>query len=597
MLSKYAYILSVVLMCYTSFFFYPRWTKATSEASISWDVSGYYWYLPSLFIYHDLKHQEFEDSVMKKYSPTNGDFQQAMKLENGNYVMKYSSGMAVMYLPFFAMAHLLASPLGFPADGFSAPYQFAVQFGGLLISIIGLWYLRKLLLNYYTDKVIAIVLLLLVVGTNYLNYSSVDNGMSHCWLFTLYVFLLLNTRSFYQTFHLKYAIRIGLLVGLAALTRPTDLISCLIPLLWGLESISLKAIQNHISLLIKQIKPLLIAGICAGAVISIQLIYWKYVSGHWLVYSYGGQSFSFLHPYPILYTFSFRSGWLIYTPMMILAFIGIRPFIFNGANKLAILAFFLINYYIVFSWDIYWYGGRAMVQSYPILLFPMASLVQWVLATRPRVVLFTIFALLFTYLNIWITWQYHRGNLYDADCMTEAYYKRVVGRWDVPVGTLVLRDVTQLYEDQPKDVKIIYKNDFEKDTGDYITTNGVNGTQSLVINKTHVVSPASVFQYNGGAQWIRVQANFYCKEKEWDVWKMHQMVVRLIDKKKSFQNQIVKENMIRLERLLNSNENKQISLDMKLPAIHYDSVSILFMNAEGDKELMIDDLKVSQFNQ
>ena len=196
MLSRTAYLLAVLLMCYTSFFFYPRFKQHGSEATIAWDVSGYYWYLPSIFIYHDLKHQSFKDSILNKYGPTGTDFQQAMKLDNGNYVMKYSSGMAVMFLPFFTVAHMVAGPLGYARDGFSLPYQLGIQVGGFLLSILGLWYLRKLLLNFYPDKTVAVTLILLVFGTNYLNYSAVDCGMSHCWLFTIYVFILLNTHYY-----------------------------------------------------------------------------------------------------------------------------------------------------------------------------------------------------------------------------------------------------------------------------------------------------------------------------------------------------------------------------------------------------------------
>ena len=170
--SRLVYVCCAMLMCYASFFFYPRWQHSGTEAAISWDVSGYYWYLPSIFIYNDLKHQSFKDSILNKYHPTNTEFMQGMKLDNGNYVMKYAAGMAVMYLPFFTAAHLLAGALGYPRDGFSPPYQFAIQFGGIFISIIGLWYLRMLLLNFYRDKVVAIVLALLVFGSNYLNYSA-----------------------------------------------------------------------------------------------------------------------------------------------------------------------------------------------------------------------------------------------------------------------------------------------------------------------------------------------------------------------------------------------------------------------------------------
>ena len=171
-LSKYTYVFCTVLMCYASFFFYPRWKNAGTEATISWDVSGYYWYLPSIFIYEDLKHQSFKDNILQKYGPTNMDFQQAVRLQNGDYAMKYSSGMAVMYLPFFSIANALADPLDFQQDGFSPPYQFAIQAGGLLVALLGLWYFRKLLLNFYSDRVVAASMAILVLGTNYLNYSS-----------------------------------------------------------------------------------------------------------------------------------------------------------------------------------------------------------------------------------------------------------------------------------------------------------------------------------------------------------------------------------------------------------------------------------------
>ena len=588
MLSRITYVLCLLLMCYTSFFFYPRWKQHGAEAAIAWDVSGYYWYLPSVFIYHDLEHQGFKDSILKKYAPTGDDFQQGMKLDNGNYVMKYSSGMAVMFLPFFTVAHILTGPMGYPRDGFSAPYQLGIQLGGFLISVLGLWYLRKLLLIFYEDKVVALTLFLLVFGSNYLNYSSVDCGMSHCWLFTIYVFLLLNTHYFYQSYKIRYAIRIGLLVGLATLTRPTDIISCFIPLLWGMERISLTAIKERATLVLKQFKGLLIAGVCAALVISVQLVYWKHVSGHWLVYSYGDQSFSWKHPHWFLYSFNYRCGWLTYAPTLMLAIIGFIPFLMKGRNKVAIMVFCLLNYYIVSAWDIWWYGGRAMVQSYPLLMFPLASLVTRAFDKKILLWLLAPFALLFIYFNTWITWQSHRGQLYDNDNMTERYFWRVVGRWSVPERTLVLRDKAELYEAQPTDIHLLYQNDLRTDTA--------TAAHYLVLNKQVQGSPTYSFPFTGdNAKWLRVQAKFHCEHKEWNVWKMTQFVVRLIDKSKPGDG-TVKENMIRVYRLLDGGDTKDISLDMKLPVEHYDSVRVLFWNGDSDKELTISDLKAWSFS-
>ena len=558
-----------------------------------WDVSGYYWYLPSLFIYHDLKHQSFKDDILQQYRPTLTDFQQAIKLDNGNYCMKYSSGMAVMYFPFFAIAHLVAEPLWYPKDGFSEPYQFAIQFGGLLVSILGLWYLRKLLLLFYGDKVVALTLLLLVIGTNYLNSSAIDCGMSHCWLFTLYVFLLLNTHYFYQSFKIKYAIRIGLLVGLATLTRPTDVISCLVPVLWGLESISLSSIRSRLQLIAKNYLPLIIAGICAAVVISIQLFYWKYVSGHWFVYSYGKQGFSWQHPHMWLYTFNYTSGWLVYSPMMIFAFIGIIPFLWKGKNKIAILTFFLVNFYIVTAWDIWLYGGRAMVQSYPVLLFPLASLIDVVIRSKVLPWLLAPVAGVCIFVNIWITRQYHRGSMYDSGDMTKAYFWRVVGRWHVPDSTYVLRDYDEMYDSKPRDMHLLYQNDFDTGSGVFFTRKAIKGTGSLVINKEHALSPTYEVKFTGkNARWVRAYAIFHCDYKEWDVWNMAQFVIKVTRN----DGVVIKSNMLRVHRLIDDGETRGMTIDLKLPDAQYDKVEIQFWNVTSNKELIIDGLRIWSFN-
>lgn len=589
-ISLYAYVLSAALMCYASLFFYPRWKNPATEAAISWDVSGYYWYLPSIFIYKDLKEQGFKDDVLKKYGPTNLDFQQGMKLDNGNYSMKYASGMAVMYLPFFTIANLVAKPLGYPADGFSAPYQLAIQLGGLLVSLLGLWYLRKLLLNFYEDKVVAIAMGILVLGSNYLNYSSIECGMSHTWLFTVYVFLLLNTMYFYRAFEMKYAVRIGLLVGLAALTRPSDALSMLIPLLWGMESLSPAAIKRQAALIFSKLKPLLVAGVCAAAVVSIQVIYWKYVSGHWLVYSYQNQHLYFRTPNFENYTFSYRSGWLTYSPMMVFAFVGIIPFLFRGRNRVAIVAFFLFNYYVVCAWNIWWYGGRAMVQSYPVLMFAIAALVQAMLERKWVMALCAPLMAGCVYWNVWVTYMSHKGDLFDNDLMPKAYFWRIAGRWNLPWNITLLKDNPEMYEGTPEKPVQLYRNDFSSDTGIvYLPHTNDNG-KTLKLDRAHENSPVFKFPFAGGTQWLRVQAKFHCEHKEGENWKMAQFIVRIM-----YKGTIVKESVERVYRVLGDYQTKEIPLDMKVPPVLIDSVNVLFWNVSSDQPIWIDDLKAWSF--
>ena len=99
MKSIISYILLSCLLILFSITYYPKFKQSGSEATISWDVSGYYWYLPSLFIYRDIKGLNFSDSLRNVYgcSPDN---QQITYLPNGKKVLKYSSGMALQYLHF-----------------------------------------------------------------------------------------------------------------------------------------------------------------------------------------------------------------------------------------------------------------------------------------------------------------------------------------------------------------------------------------------------------------------------------------------------------------------------------------------------------------
>jgi hypothetical protein len=585
MKSLLAWLLSAAVVLYAGLAFCPRFKRGGSESTFGWDAGGYYWYLPSAFIYHDLKGQHFADSIIAKYQFTPA-LDYGFRNENGGYVLTYSSGMALLYAPFFTAAHLLAKPLGFPADGFSKPYQVAISLGSLLVCLLGLWYYRKLLRFYFSDGVTAIMILLLAVGTNYLNYAAIDGALTHHWFFTLYVFLLLATRAFYQRFEKRYAIAIGLLCGLATLIRPSEIISALIPLLWGMERLSLAAIRERLRLFHAQFGKLIIAALCMAAIGSIQLIYWKYVSGHWLVYSYAEKGFSWMHPHWRDYMLSYRSGWITYTPLMALCFVGIIPFLKYGRNKVAVLVFFAINLYIVSAWDIWWYGGtggRAMIQSYPVILFPLASLVAWLLRHRAWLYVATPCMLLAAYVNIWFTVQAHGGEqLYDSEGMNKAYYWRVVGRWHVPPETERLKDASEIFSGRATDFRLVYRNDVSAEE------------QPIVLDEAHPYSPDYSFTLpdNNEADWLRVQARFRIAQKEWTAWKMTQFIVSVKGDGK-VQNQ----QMLRVQRYLSDGETKEIFLDIRLPANGADSANILFWNPGSDKPVWIDHIRAWSFRE
>jgi hypothetical protein len=568
-------------MAYSSFVFYPRWQQQHTQATIAYDVEGYYYYLPSIFIYKDIKKFSFKDSIMDKYQASGtGVFQHGFKDEkSGNYILKYSCGMALMYLPAFVAAHSIVSFTGFPADGFSIPYQLSLQIWGLLFTLIGLYYLRKLLKYYYSDTVVSIVLLLLVLGTNYLNYATIDVGMSHSWLFTLYVFLLLNTHYFYQTLSAKFAIRSGFIIGLLVLIRPTEIIACLIPLLWGVESLS--DLKNRFKLLIRNNKTVAVAALGLFSVVFIQLFYWHYVSGQWIVYSYRDQGFNFLRPHAFMYSWSYRAGWLRYSPMMLLCFVGFLIYAWRGKNKFAVMIFFALNYYIVSAWNVWDYGGfsgRAMIQSYPVLLFAMASFIELTIQKKYLALVATPVIILFVYINIWWTYQAHTaGGLVDSNCTTKEYYWKMVGRWSLPEMFFKLKDTNELPEFEPQVLNLIYSD--------------TSSAHSCVDKETQDQHFAAISLANTQEnEWIRVAADFHAYQKEWDVWKMPQFIVQL-----KSGSQIIKTRMIRTHRFLNDNEKRNLFIDIRIPNQKADSIVVSYWNAEGDKKNCLSKLTFYSF--
>jgi hypothetical protein len=589
--SLLALVLSVLVLSWYSFQFYPRYKQAAANATLAWDAAGYYIYLPSAIIYHDLSQLNWGDTVIPKYEPgpvNAKDF--GIKVENGNTVLKYTSGLAFAELPFFLAAHAYAKASSHPADGFSLPYQFSIQLGALLISFLGLLLLRRFLLYYYSDSIVAITILIIAIGSNYLNYSAIDGALSHTWLFTLYAALLLFTRSFYLNPRYRTAIAIGALCGWAILIRPTEIISILIPLFWGLHNFRKQTLRRSIQFFSAHRVKLLCAVIACVAIAGIQAVYWKYVSGLWLVYSYGDQSFNWLQPRLFEYALSYRSGWLTYTPVMFFAIAGFLPLWRQGANRLMVLIFSIPALYMVSAWGIWWYagsGGRAMIQYYPVLAIPLAAMLHWLSARPLRMWISIPVILLFAYINIWFTYHAHIGTLYDANGgMSKEYYWRVIGRWSAPPETLKLRDGRYLYEGpMPANARLIYKASLHG-------TNAEGKDTMLRISTAGQVSPDFSIPFTqDGAKWIRAQATFHTTEKEWDGWKMLQFLVATW---KGSERQT--ETMVSIQRFMADTNTNTISVDLKLPSgADSDTIKAHFWNPGGNHEVEIENLEVWSF--
>ncbi len=458
---------------------------------LTWDVFGYYLYLPAHFIYDDpaLTNHQWLDEIIEKYQPS-PTLYQLVDLHNGSRLIKYSSGMAVLYSPFFFLAHWLAPLMGYPADGFSLPYQVILSIGGILWAIVGIFLFRKLLLMLFNDKITALLLVLTIAGTNYFHLASIDGTLlTHNYLFTLYVLLIILTINWHSQPTLAKALLLGIVGGFISLIRPSEAVSFLIPLLW---STGTKQAFNYKLNLLKKfpLHPFIVL-IVALIVGSVQFFYWKSLTGQWIYYSYSnnpGEGFMFFPPYIIDFLFSFRKGWLLYTPIMIGAILGLIVMFRKQREHLpAVIAYLFLTLWIISAWTAWWYGGgsfssRSIIPSYALLAIPLGYLVLEINTSRwkwPALFVASFFVLL----NLFQSWQWEQ-RIIDRERMTREYYFAIFGKTKVDrekLDHLLLVDRSTETNEVPQhleryDGKVIYESQhiLNSDTAEALVLNGNN---------------------------------------------------------------------------------------------------------------------------
>ena len=468
---------------------------------LCWDVFGYYLYLPLTFIYHDLglKDHTVIDAIIQKYHNT-GSFYQAFQLPTGNWVMRYSIGMSILYFPFFFAAHLVAKIGGFPADGFSTPYQYAIWIGSMFFAFIGIFILRKSLLKFFEEKIVALLLIIIVLGTNYTLHTSVhgQGAMPHDYLFTLYACILWFTIRWHESQKMKYALWLALACGLAILSRPSEAVALFIPIFWGIYN--QESLIKKIKIIKQNILQLLAFSVVLMAIGFVQFAYWKIYAGAWIFDSYynPGEGLDLFPPHTINTLFSFRNGWLVYSPVMLFAILGFI-FLYRKDKNIftPLFGYFIINLWIVSSWTIWWcgpsFGQRYLIASYPALAIPLGYFFT-VLFEKKKIVeqIFVILLALFVGLNLFQSWQMISGIL-PTPRMTQDGYVASFVETEVPLELERMLMIDPLAPGATE----IDENEYEK-TNEFTEDfeNSPNAMKDSSVSKTSFIKLDSVSLYS-----------------------------------------------------------------------------------------------------
>nr|WP_294862424.1 hypothetical protein [uncultured Fluviicola sp.] len=403
-------------------------TKGKDTCVCSYDGYGYYMYLTQLFQYRNLNFKREEiQAVQNKYCQESVAYQ-LKQMDNGNSLDIYHMGQAYLELPAYTVGHGFAKMLGYPKDGFSKPYHIAYLLNALFFILLGIYFLNKILKLFFSDQVSALLLLISYFGTNFWVTAIHAYQLQHIYLFALVGMLfysLLKLRALPSK--RKYLVAAALILGLISAIRPTHVLLGILPLFL------LKGIYPTKAAYWKSVFLFPLAGLLVNLP---QLIYWKVLGGSWFILNMHIEEVIIVDPHIFDFLFSYKKGWLLYSPVFILLVPGFIQ-LFKQQKELfwGVFITFVLCVWIFCSWECWWYaasfGSRAMIDLYPLLIVPVGLAIAYLGRTRIRAFVMMGFVFLALGLSIFQSEQFTIGYLHP-DRMTKAHYWYIFGKLSMP---------------------------------------------------------------------------------------------------------------------------------------------------------------------
>ena len=192
--------------------------------TITGDGVGYYEYLPSIFIHHDINRHQLPESGLK-------DFEKRVKPFGvyvdyyGHKVDKYPCGTALLQSPFFLFVRGTHDLQGNAGDGYQTPFHWAIFFAAIFYLFLALIFLKKLL-ELYGIKRTTIILtqFLMVFATSVTQYASSNAAFSHVYsLFAITAFLYFG-KQYFERVNLKSFVWACFFLGLIVILRQVNVI-------------------------------------------------------------------------------------------------------------------------------------------------------------------------------------------------------------------------------------------------------------------------------------------------------------------------------------------------------------------------------------
>ena len=344
-----------------------RWKGDSWKSTIQSDGSGYYAYLPAVFIYQDLQYRFYLDLKEKyKFGDLSENF---LYTENNRLYNRYFCGTSIAMMPFFLLGWAAAEITGQDADGHSFFFTVSLNVAAIFYVLSGLYLMYRLFSRRYNKWTVALVCAAIFLGTNTFTYAIYHASYSHAYSFGfIALFIYLADRSIRLKTR-NSLIHLALCLGMITIIRPTNAIVLIsIPFLSGSYASFLSwfkfAIQPRVFL------PAVMSCVC---VIFIQGFMYHAQCGSWWTDGYPYETFYFDRPEIINMWFSYRAGVVMWSPVVIAALIGLLVMLVKEPFKgFSMLLFLLMNSWIISSWWAWHYSGtfgmRPMVDHMPFFI-------------------------------------------------------------------------------------------------------------------------------------------------------------------------------------------------------------------------------------
>lgn len=498
------FLLSVLLV-----FVYTRPLNSPWDRLINGDGLGYYAYLPANYIYNDTHYQFkwFNEVFHKHYA------QSSFPNPEDNFLVpyqdkkinKYYPGLSLVWLPFFAAAHLFAKTFGFPPDGFSEPYQWAIGLASLFYLVLGLYYLKRLIEKLFHNSFVSLLVpAAFFYGTALFTLAIRYNSLSHVYSFA-FITLFLNALVAYfndKTHRLRNLLLAVLWLSIVISIRPFNgvvvlLLPAFFPNGFFKERLRFESLKLRDTIIVA----------------LVLVVVWYQANINYaqtqsvFPFTYGDEKFHFDNSHFFEALIGYRIGLFVYMPLVFVAFLGL---LWLPSRRRIVLPLFFLAMLFVYSCWWYWpIVKRTMVDFYAIPAIFLAALANRFYSPKTRLVFLGVVGLSVAYYQL-KTYQISKGILDEFTNYKEIYWRnffklKKTNMFLIPPASILKKE--EHFQDFERSDLRSNSTDREK----------YSGNCSRLLDSVNYIGPlteAPLPVFFGEKGFKKVRASFYIKVNE-----------------------------------------------------------------------------------